>query len=66
MKARLSSLQLQKLSDILVVVGEVLFATVVVPFFLKVDGIDINVVYSGWILTVVSWFTAIMIVGRIK
>lgn len=58
--------QIKKLSDIFVIVGEVLFASIVIPFFLKVDGIDKNVLYSGWILTVVFWFTAIMIVGRIK
>jgi hypothetical protein len=54
--------QLDKLSDILIVIGEVLFASVVVPFFLGIDKVELPVIISALWLMTVSWVGSLLIV----
>jgi len=54
--------QLGKLSDILIVIGEVLFASVVVPFFLGIDKVELPVIISALWLMIVSWVGSLLIV----
>lgn len=58
--------QLYQLSNILVVVGEVLFASVVIPFFFGVDKLELNKVLSGVILTYLSWVFSLYFVRNVK
>lgn len=67
MKDLLSDSQLDKLSDILIAVGQVFFASIVVPFLFKFDMIESDVLLSGVALTVGSWVASLLVVkGRKK
>lgn len=58
--------QLDKLADILINIGTVLFASVVVPFFVRIYQIADFVFYGGLLLTFICWFFTIVIARRIK
>lgn len=66
LKFNLTNSQLNKLSEVLVAMGEVLFASLVVPFFIGIDNIHFIVVILGIISTSSCWITSIVIVRRIR
>ncbi len=66
MKVKFTDSQLKQLSNIFIVVGEVLFATVVIPFFFGVDKPQLDKVLSGVILTYISWVLSLYVVRKTK
>lgn len=66
MKLSLTDSQLNKISDILVVIGEVLFASVVVRFFVGIDRPNILMLSLGTIITITCWTSSVFIVRRVK
>lgn len=65
MRTLLSNAQLDKLADVLINMGTVIFAVAVVPFFL-VKEFDEGAFYTGVVLTFVCWVSSIIIVRRNK
>lgn len=62
----LTDSQLEKISDILVVIGEVLFISFVIRFFVGFGKPNILVIILGSILTIVCWVFSVIIVKRVK
>lgn len=62
--------QLDKLADVFISMGTVIFALTVIPFFLKTEKIEVLVFFAGSLLTFLcwffSWFFSIMVVKEIK
>ena len=62
----LTETQLNKFSDILVVIGEVLFASTVIPTVFGIENLDPDVLPSGLTITLFSWFYSIYILRERK
>lgn len=62
----LTDSQLEKISDILVVIGEVLFISFVIRFFVGFDKPNILVIILGSILAIVCWVFSVIMVKRVK
>lgn len=62
----LTDSQLEKISDILVVIGEVLFISFVIRFFVGFDKPNVLVIILGSILTIICWVFSVIIVRRVK
>lgn len=63
---KLTNLQLEKFADIIIIVGQVIFASTVIPFFVGVDKPDSSMLLSGWTITIACWVVSLIMVGRIK
>ena len=66
MEHLLNDSQLDKLSDILIVIGQVFFASIVVPFFFGLDRVESDVIRSGIALMLGSWIVSVLIVKRMR
>ena len=66
MKTLLSNSQLDKLADVLINMGTVIFAVAVVPFFLKTEKIEPRVLFAGLALTFLCWSASIVLVRSKK
>lgn len=66
MKLSLVDSQLSKISDILVVIGEVLFASIIVRFFVGVDKPNLLMLSLGTIITITCWTSSVFIVRGVK
>ena len=64
MRAYLTKSQLDKLSDILINMGTVLFASVVVSFLLRIGVVEAGVFFAGLLLTFLCWSASILVVRR--
>ncbi len=63
---KLTDLQLQKISDILVIVGEVIFALIVIPYFLDISKKDTKVLFLGLLLTLINWLLSVIMIKKIN
>ncbi len=66
MKGLFTKTQLDKLSDILINIGTVIFASSVVPPVLRIAKIENAVFIAGLILTFISWSFSIIVVKGAK
>ncbi len=66
MKIKFTDLQLRKISDILVVIGEVMFAVIVIPYFLDIQNKDGRILFVGLLVTATSWVLSVIIVQKAK
>lgn len=63
---KFTDLQLEKLADIFIFIGQIAFASTVVPFFIEVDKPGPIMLTSGWSISIICWTIGLLIVGRIK
>ena len=63
---KLTDVQLEKLTDIFIIIGQIIFASTVVPFFIEVDKPDPIMLTSGWSISIICWTIGLLIAGRIK
>lgn len=66
MKGLFTKTQLDKLSDILINIGTVLFASSVAPPLLRIAKIESFVFIAGLVLTFVCWLFSIIVVKGVK
>lgn len=62
----LSDAQLDKFADILITIGQVLFASIVVPSLFGLDKIEPDVIPSGSVLMFGSWIFGLLVVKGAK
>ena len=55
----LSGAQLRFLSDVLVAIGQVAFASLIIPYF--IGGFEQGLLISGLFLTIGAWITGLII-----
>ena len=63
---KLADLQLEKLADIFIFIGQIVFASTVIPFFVQVDRSNPLMLPSGWSISIICWTIGLLIVGRVK
>jgi len=66
MERKLTDSQLDKLSDLLISIGQVLLASVVIPFFFGIDRIESTVIPSGVVLMLGSWVLSLLVIRKVK
>lgn len=63
---KLNSIQLEKLSDIFILMGGIVFGSMVIPFFLKFDRPEVIMLISGLLLSIFCWVFSLFIVKGVK
>jgi len=58
--------QLDKFADVLITIGQVFFASIVVPFFFSLERVDLALVPSGISLSLGSWILSVLLVREVK
>jgi len=58
--------QLDKFADILIAIGQVFFASIVVPFFFGLEKVDLALIPSGISLSLGSWILSVLLVREVK
>lgn len=57
--------QVEKISDVLLVMGEIIFASAVIPGILGISNLESSVVPSGIMITPACWFNSVIILKGI-
>jgi len=63
---KLTSIQLQKLSDIFILIGGIVFGSMVIPFLIKVDQLNPQMLILGLLLSVMCWVVSLWFVKGLK
>ncbi len=66
MNGAFSASQLDKLADILIGIGQVLFASIIVPFLFNLDTVESGVIPSGLVLMFGSWIFSLVLIKKVK
>lgn len=61
-----SDSQLDKLSDILIAIGQILFASIIVPSLFGLDKIEPGVIPSGLALMLGSWIFSLWVIREVE
>ncbi|OGE37483.1 hypothetical protein A3F00_01295 [Candidatus Daviesbacteria bacterium RIFCSPHIGHO2_12_FULL_37_11] len=63
---KLNNIQLQKLSDIFILIGGIVFGSTVIPFFVKFDKPGVVMLISGLLLSIFCWLFSLFIVKGVR
>lgn len=63
---KFTSIQLQKLSDIFILIGGIVFGSMVIPFFIKIDQPNPAMLISGLGISIICWLLSIWVVRGVK
>lgn len=66
MKGKLTNSQLDKFSDILIAIGQVVFASIILPSFFGLDTVKSEVLPSGLVLMFGSWIFGLLVVRGVE